>query len=114
MSQAKAAIQRLRRTGNIDEAIDIALGRKPLTENGGDSSSQTQQWFMPDQDALNQFLLRVMDKLPEASYEVSDFNNGSQSGYSVSVSGDYMDGDLASLAAVKGGVMRLDNPPANI
>lgn len=111
---AKAAIKHLRTTGNIDEAVRLALGRTELTESGGPATQQTQQWFMPDQDALNEFILRIMDKLPEATYTVSEYNNGSQSGYQVSVSGTYMDSDLASLAATKGGVMRLDRPPASI
>lgn len=110
---AKDAIRHLRTTGNVVEAVDLALGRRGLAENGGDASSQSQEWFMPNQDALNQFILRLMDKLPEATYSTSEYDNGSQSGYKVTVSGTFMAGDLASLAAVKGGV-RLDNPPANI
>jgi hypothetical protein len=97
----------------VVEATEIALGKRRISENGGDASRQTQEWFMPSQDALNQFIQRLMDKLPDTTREVSDYNNGSQAGYKVTVSGDYMDGDLASLAAVKGGY-RLDNPPANI
>ncbi len=114
MSFAKTAIKHLRDTGNVVEAVEVVLGKRSLSENGGPSSSQTQTWFMPSQDALNQFILRVMDKLPDASYTTADYNNGSQAGYAVTVTGDFMDGDLASLAAVKGGVMRLDNPPAAI
>jgi hypothetical protein len=114
MSFAKSAIKHLRATGNVVEAVEVVLGKRTLDENGGPSSRQSQSWFMPDQDALNQFILRIMDKLPEATYTTKEYENGSQAGYEVTVTGDFMDGDLASLAAVKGGVMRLDNPPANL
>ena len=110
---AKAAIKHLRTTGNVVEATGILLGKLRISENGGASSTQTQEWFMPSQDALNQFILRLMDKLPDTEHTVDDYNNGSQAGYKVTVTGDYMDGDLASLAAVKGAT-RLDNPPGNI
>jgi hypothetical protein len=114
MSFAKSAIKHLRATGNVVEAVEVVLGKRSLDENGGPSSRQSQSWFMPDQDALNQFILRIMDKLPDATYTTKEYENGSQAGYEVTVTGDFMDGDLASLAAVKGGVMRLDNPPANL
>jgi len=116
MSRSTTAIQYLRKTGNVHEAIDVMLGRKAVTlsEGGGPVTRQSQDWFLPDQDALQQFILRLMDKLPDASYSTGEYNNGSQGGYKVTVTGSFMDHDLASLAAVKGGVVRLDRQPGSV
>lgn len=114
---AESAVRHLQETGDTAEAIAVLRGRKQpksLDEGGGPAKKQTQRYFMPSQDALNQFILRIMDKLPDATYSVDDYANGSQAGYAVTVTGTFMDHDLASLAAVKGGVQRIDNPPANL
>ncbi len=113
MSQAKDAIRHLRKTGNVEESVDIVLGRrKPLYEQ--EAKQQTQEWFFPNQDAYQQFILRVADKLPEASYTAGEYSNGSQGGYKVTVSGVFNDSALASLAAVHGGSVRLDGPSSDL
>lgn len=111
MSNSKSAISHLRRTGNLDEAVNIVLGKKTLTE--AEVSQQSQTWFCPDQDALQQFILRVMDKLPEVSYTTKETNNGSQGGYAVTVSGTYMDHDIAAMGPTKG-CSRIDHLPGEL
>lgn len=110
MSKAKDAIQ-LVRTGSLNEALNVALRghRVHHIEEQAKARQQSQKFFAPNQDALNQLLLRIEDKLPSATYSVSDSTNGNQSGYAVSVSGEFCDQDVASLGAVKG-VTRLDGP----
>lgn len=117
MSRSTNATEHFRRTGNLQDSVDLALGRgdvQPLTEDFPTARKQSQEWYAPNQDALNQFVLRLLDKLPESTYSVADFTNGSQGGYKISVSGVFCDHDIASLAAVKGGMMRLDHPPASL
>lgn len=108
---AKKAIEIVKKTGKLTEAISEALrGHRvhDLTE-AEMISQQTQIWFAPNQNALNQFILRLEDKLPDATYTVSDSDNGSIAGYQISVSGTFMPEDLASLAA-NFGLSRLDGP----
>jgi len=111
---AKKAIQ-LAKTGNLGAALNEALGCSrsyDLSEQGTGEKSQSQVWFAPNQDALNQFLLRIEDKLPEATYKVEDLD-GPPPGYSITVSGTFHDHDVASLAAVKG-IIRIDGPNSNL
>jgi hypothetical protein len=107
---AKKAIEIAKKTGKLTEAMDEALrGHRvhDLTEEF--ISQQTQVWFAPNQNALNQFILRLEDKIPDATYSVSDSDNGNIAGFSITVSGTYMPQDLASLAA-NFGLSRLDGP----
>lgn len=113
--RAKSAVRHLRKSGNINEAVQIALGRLPapapqrpsLREDGQQPSSQSQTWFFPDQDKVNRFVLLVRDKMQLDCPDPTEWDNGSQSGYAVTVSGNYSDGDLSSCAGPLLGV-RLD------
>jgi len=113
--RSKIAISHLRKTGDIVEAVDIALGRSnPPNLAEAESHQQTQEWFLPNEDALNQFILRLLNRLPDVTYKTEAYSENGKGGYKVVVTGKYADHDLSSLAAVKGGVVRLDNPPANL
>jgi len=108
---AKKAIEIAKKTGKLTEAVSEALyGHRvhELKEELG-AKQQTQIFHCANQDALNQFLLRIEDKLPDATYSVADFDNGSISGFAVTVTGTFDDEDVASLGAKKG-VIRLDGP----
>ena len=107
---AKKAIQ-LAKTGNLGAALNEALSRSrsySLDEQGTGEKSQSQVWFAPNQDALNQLLLRIEDKLPEVTCKVDEVN-GPPPGWTITVSGAMHDHDVASVAAVKG-VVRIDGP----
>lgn len=108
---AKKAIEIAKKTGNLTEAVTEALSghRVHQLKEAFQTSSQTQVFHCPNQDALNQLILRIEDKLPDATYSVADFDNGSIAGYAVTVTGEMNDEDVASLGAVKG-VVRLDGP----
>lgn len=112
---AKRAIQIVKRTGKLTEAIAEALGGNRIYDikETGEATQQSQVWFCANQDALNQFLLRLEDKLPEAKFSVADHDNGSIAGFAVTVSGVYADHDVASLAGVKG-IVRLDGPNSDL
>ena len=112
---AKQAIEVLKRTGNMTAAITEALeGSRAydLDEQGTGEKSESQVWFAANQDALNQFLLRIEDKLPEASYTVDEVN-GPPPGYEIKVSGTMHSHDVASLAGVKG-IVRIDGPNSDL
>lgn len=112
---ARNAIQIMKRTGNLTEAVSEALeGSRAyaLDEQGTGQTSQSQKFFAANQDALNQFLLRIEDKIPEASYTVDEVD-GPPPGYEITVSGSYHDHDVASLGAVKG-IIRLDGPNSDL
>lgn len=112
---AKNAIEVLKRTGNMTEAVTEALSNSrayDLTEQGTGQKPESQVWFAANQDALNQFLLRIEDKLPEASYTVDEVE-GPPPGYNVKVSGTMHAHDVASLAGVKG-ITRLDGPNSDL
>lgn len=112
MSKAKSAVKHFRRTGNISEAVKVLKGimtSRNITEEGS-VRSQTQTWYIPDNDALNQFVLRLLNYLPDASYDVDNHDLG----FKVTVKGSFADGDISSIAAVKGGVYRLDSQPTDV
>lgn len=112
---AKQAIAIVKKTGDLTKAVCEALSGQrayELKEELG-AHQQKQVWFCPNQDALNQLILRIEDKLPDATYSVADSSNGAQSGYEISVSGVFSDQDVASLAAVKG-VVRVDGPSQDL
>lgn len=108
---AKKAIQILKTTGNLTEAVTEALSNSrahDLSEQGTGQESESQVFFAPNQDALNQLLLRIEDKLPECTYNVTEVD-GPPPGWEIKVSGSMHSHDVASLAAVKG-VVRTDGP----
>lgn len=108
---AKKAIEIAKKTGKLTEAVSEALrGHRvhELKEELG-AKSQTQTYHCANQNALNMLLLRIEDKLPEATYSVADFDNGSIAGFAVTVTGTFDDQDVASLGAVFG-VVRMDGP----
>jgi len=108
---AKKAIQILKKTGNLTEAVTEALSNSrayDLSEQGTGQTSESQVFFAPNQDALNQLLLRIEDKLPECTYSVDEVD-GPPPGWEIKVSGSIHSHDVASLAAVKG-VVRIDGP----
>ena len=111
--QALASIRHLSRGGKIDEAVDIALGRRPipkaLREDAGEQSKQSQDWFLPDQDKLNRFCLYLENQLG-LTCTISDYDNGAQGGYKVTVSGSFSEQDIANVAGSLS-AMRLDNLP---
>lgn len=112
---AKQAIEVLKRTGNMTSAITEALSGSrayDLTEQGTGQKSESQVWFAPNQDALNQFLLRIEDKLPEAGFTVDEVE-GPPPGYHVKVTGTMHAHDVASLAGVKG-IVRIDGPNSDL
>lgn len=113
---AKRAIQILRKTGKLGDALIEALRGQRVYDiaEAGPASQQSQVWYVPNQMALNQFTMRIEDKLPDASYSVADTDNGSVGGYSVTVSGVFMDGDVASLSAGIAGITRLDGPNSDL
>ena len=96
MSAVSDAIKHLRSTGSLEEAVAIALGKKALTEF---NHVQTQAWFCPNENAVNQLVLLVQNKLGIAVSSIKDFSNGSQGGYEVVFSGDMGDSDIASLCS---------------
>lgn len=118
MSQARAAIQHLRDTGDLEEAVDLALGREEapyvVETGGGPSSQRSETWFAANQDDLNQAILFIKDKLPEAKITWTEHTNGSQNGYAVTVAGDFGDHDIASIGAGRQVLYPLSNPPANL
>jgi len=103
-----------RRTGKLDEAVQIALGKKkcPKLEDIGTQIPQSQTWFFPDQDKLNRFQLMLQNQLQIAPENIADADNGSQSGYAVTVTGNFSEQDIASIAGPLLG-QRLDNLPAS-
>jgi hypothetical protein len=112
MSQARSAIAHLRTTGSVQEACEVLLG---LRESGGGPTSQrTEEWFAQNQDDLNQAILFIKDKLPQASVSWEEHSNGSQSGYKLSISGEFGDHDIASLGGGRQALYPLTNPPANL
>jgi hypothetical protein len=108
---AKKAIEIAKKTGKLTEAVSEALRGHRVHELKEEfqTSKQTQVFHCANQDALNQLLLRIEDKLPDATYTVADYDNGSISGFAVTVTGEMNDEDIASLGAKKG-VARLDGP----
>ena len=112
---AKKAIAIAKKTGKMTEAISEALRGHRIYDLKEEfqTSRQTQVFHCPNQDALNQLLLRIEDKLPDATYSVADYDNGSISGYAVTVTGEMNDEDVASLGAVKG-IIRLDGPNSDL
>ena len=108
---ARKAIEIMKKTGNLTEAVTEALSNSrahDLSEQGTGQQSDSQVFFAPNQDALNQLLLRVEDKLPDCSYSVDEVD-GPPPGWEVTVKGELHAHDVASLAAVKG-VVRIDAP----
>jgi hypothetical protein len=109
---AKKAIQILKKTGNLTEAVTEALSNSRahdlVSEQGSGQSSESQVFFAPNQDALNQFLLRLEDKMPECTYSVEEID-GPPPGWEIKISGSMHSHDVASLAAVKG-IVRTDGP----
>lgn len=99
MSLIANAIKHMKATGNIQEAVEIALGRKKMTEAELQATQQTQTWFCPNENAVNQLVLFVQNKLGIRVSDIKDYTNGSQGGYSVTFSGEMQDHDLASLAS---------------
>jgi hypothetical protein len=113
MSKKAQDAIKLVKTGKLSEAIDVALRGNRVHQIEEAARKQKQVFFAPNQDALNQLLLRIEDKLPAATFNVADHTNGAQSGFAVSVSGDLSDHDVASLGAVKG-ISRLDGPAGDL
>jgi hypothetical protein len=106
---SKQAIAHLRKTGDINEAVDIVLGRKKLTE-AGEPRQQSQTWFLPSQQDLNQFVLRLLQYLPDSQYKVDPSDKG---GFEVKVTGVYADHDVATLAGAMRG-SRIDHPAGTL
>jgi len=116
MSKALASIKYHAHTGKLEEAVDIALGRRPipkaLREDAGEQKQQTQTWFLPDQDKLNRFCMYLENQLGLAC-TISDSDNGAQGGYQVKVSGNFSENDIANVAGSLN-AMRLDNLPGTV
>lgn len=106
---AKDAVKHLRTTGNIEEAIAVLLGKKKITE-AGEQRQQSQTWFLPSQQDLNQFVLRLLQYLPEVEYKVGQSDKG---GFEVKVTGIYADHDIATLAGAMRG-SRIDHPAGSL
>lgn len=98
----KKAVSHFRKTRNLKEALSIALGSKKVVETGPDTA-QSQVWYVPNEDALNQFKLKIQNYLPDAT--VSE--KPSEFGYEVTVSGTFSDDAVATLAT-HSGLYRLD------
>lgn len=116
MNEALASIKHMTRTGKVEEAVEIACGRRPipkaLREDAGEQKSQTQTWFLPDQDKLNRFCEYLENQLG-LTCTISDYDNGSQAGYQVKVTGEFSEQDIASVAGSLN-AMRLDNLPGTV
>jgi hypothetical protein len=111
INNAMLAIKHFRHTSNLDESLQIAQG-KHIKEDIGQSSSHTEQWYVPDQDALNRFQLYLENQL-NLYPTVSEYSNGAQSGYLVTVTGDFSENDIASISASLR-AMRMDNLPGSL
>lgn len=112
MSQARAAIAHLRKSGSLSESLEVLLD---LRESGGGPTSQrSEDWFAQNQDDLNQAILFIKDKLPDAKVSWQEHSNGSQSGYKLTVSGDFGDHDIASLGGGRQVLYPLSRPPADL
>ena len=96
MSRVSEAIKYMRATGNLEETVAIALGRREITEF---NQVQTQVWHCPNENAVNQLVLFVKNKLDIKPSSIKDYTNGSQGGYAVTFTGDMAVADIASLAS---------------
>lgn len=115
MAHAFAAISHFRRTNRIEEAVQIALGKLEaprIKEDAGKQVSQSQIWFLNDQDKLNRFQQYLQNQLG-LTCTVADYSNGSQGGYAVTVTGNYSEQDIANAAGSLSAT-RLDNLPGTI
>jgi hypothetical protein len=101
MSLVAEAVKHLRATGNLEEAVEIALGQKSIEEAGVPATPQVQTWFCPNENAVNQLVLWVQNKLGIRVGSIEDHDNGAGGapGYAVTFAGDMMPGDIASLAS---------------
>jgi hypothetical protein len=109
MSLVAAAVKHLRSTGNLDEAVEIALGKREVKEAFEPAVAQT--WFCPNENAVNQLVLWVQNKLGIRVSKIEDYNNGTQGGYAVTFSGASPH-DVASCASRYGCVPLAGASPA--
>jgi hypothetical protein len=106
------AVRRYRDTGNLREAVYHFLSRIPFPSlrEAGPTSAQSQKWALPDEDKANRFMELVRERLPGVSAAIEGVDQGGHGHYEVTVSGDFADHDLASLAGPLLGT-RMDNLP---
>ncbi|MDH7600494.1 MAG: hypothetical protein QHH07_12825 [Sedimentisphaerales bacterium] len=95
VSRIAEAIKHLRETGDVEGAVRIAIGQ--LTEEF--VSVQTQQWYCPNENAVNQLVLLVQNRLGIRVSDISQYSTGSTGGYVVTFTGEMGDSDIATLAS---------------
>jgi hypothetical protein len=111
---AEAAVNHLLTSTRLPEAVAIARGQIPppkrLRESGTPGHSQTQRYFLPNEDAANRAVQYLQNFLGAAA-TLEPFDGEGRSGYVLTVSGSYSDDDITSAISSLGGFERLDVPP---
>lgn len=114
MNVVSQAIKYRKGGGDLQEAVDIALGRRPVPKQtaplseGEQQHSQTQVWLVPDEDKVNRAILNAKKYLPNVKTAISP-SNTTAGGYEVTFTGTYKENDIASILSDLGGVFRVDN-----
>jgi hypothetical protein len=102
------AIKYVRSKGSITEAVRKLRNKEVFKEDAGAQQSQTQVWWVPNQDTANRAILYLRNSLGVEASVVQV-----QNGYQVHVTGSYSDQDVANaIGSLKG--MRLDQPAGSI